>query len=311
MIANRTGTWSIEIMNPRVVASECCAGLYPQNTLRGFEFCLESGVDGIEFDVHLSQDGHVVVQHDYLLNQRITRNSSGHWLDKKGSAVCDISLAELRQFDVGRYLPDSREAKSYPNYQPVDGERIPTLEELLRAHQAAASNAELWIELKTTPFERDISSVPNDLLAAVLDIVEKYGLVSKTILLAFEWQLLIDASVACPGIGTDFLTINPAFVRRLYKRKGTIRPEDMYRPLDPRDHRGSFPRTIGAAAGQWWGPYIGDVSAQDVNLAHECGVLVNVWGVDSNDEAIEQALQLEADAITISDSTMLQRRLSR
>ena len=153
--------------------------------------------------------------------------------------------------------------------------------------------------------------MPNDLLAAVLDIVEKYGLVSRTILLAFEWQLLVDASVACPGIATDFLTINPAFVKRLYKRKGTIRPEDMYRPLDPHNHGGSFPRTIGAAAGQWWGPYIEDVSAQDVNLAHECDVMVNVWGVDSNDEAIEQALRLDADAITISDSTMLQRRLSQ
>ncbi len=37
--------------------------------------------------------------------------------------------------------------------------------------------------------------------------------------------------------------------------------------------------------------------------------MVNVWGVDSNDEAMEQALLLEADAITLSDSTMLQRRL--
>jgi len=298
-------------MRPKIVASECCAGLYPQNTLRGFEFCLESDVDGIEFDVHLSQDGHVVVQHDYLLNRRITRNPSGHWLEDSGPAICDLSLPELKKFDVGRYLPESREAESYPDYQPADGERIPTLEELLRAHRAAASDAELWVELKTTPFERNISSDPDELLAAVLRLVKEYGRVSKTILLAFEWQLLIDACAACPGIGTDFLTINPVFVRNLYKRKGTIRPEDMYNPLDPGKYGDSIPRTIGAAGGQWWGPYIADVTAHDINLAHECDVRVNVWGVDSNDEAIEQALQLGADAITISDSTMLQRRLSQ
>jgi glycerophosphoryl diester phosphodiesterase len=297
-------------MKPQVVASECCAGLHPQNTLRGFEFCLESGVDGIEFDVHLSRDGHVVVQHDYLLNKRITRDSSGKWLENKGPAVCTLALSQLRQFDVGRYSPNSREAGSYPNYQPVDGERIPTLEELLRVYRAAGSEAELWIELKTTPFERDISADPSDLLAAVLKLVEEFGVVAKTILLAFEWQMLIDASTACPGIGRDFLTINPAFVRKLYEGKGTIRPEDMYRPLDPVDYSDSFPRTIAAAGGGWWGPYVADITARDVDLAHECGVMVNVWGVESSDEAIEQALRLNANAITISDSTMLQRRLS-
>ncbi len=264
---------------PKVIASECCAGLHPQNTQRGFDFCLESAVDGIEFDVHLSRDGQVMVQHDYLLNPRITRDASGQWLAETGPAVCELSLAALRQYDVGRYRPDSREARSYPNYQPVDGEKIPTLEELLRAHQAAASNAELWIELKTTPFDRDISSNPHDLLTAVLALVQKYDLTSKTILLAFEWQLLIDASLACPGIGTDFLTINPSFVENLYRKKGSINPSDMYRPLDPDKYGGSFPTTIGqAAAGQWWGPYVADVTSRDILLAHDCGIRVNVWG---------------------------------
>lgn len=297
-------------MKLKVVASECCAGLHPQNTLRGFEFCLSSSVEGIEFDVHLSRDGHVVVQHDYLLNKRITRDSSGQWLQNKGPAICDLSLAELKQFDVGRYSPGSREAESYPDYQPVDGEKIPALEDLFSAHKAADSDAELWIELKTTPFDRDISSEPNALLAAVLDLVEEFELVSKTVLLAFEWQLLIDASAICPGVGRDFLTINPAFVRSLYSRKGSVRPEDMYRPLDPADYGDSFPRMIAAAGGGWWGPYVADVTAHDIDLAHECGVMVNVWGVDSNEIAIEQALLLNADAITISDSTMLQRRLT-
>ena len=140
-------------MKPKVVASECCAGLHPQNTLRGFQFCLESGVDGIEFDVHLSRDAHVVVQHDYRLNKRITRDPSGQWLASTGPALCDLTLAELRQFDVGRYLPGSHESEAYPDYKSVDGERISTLEQLLGAYAAVGSRAELWIELKTTPFE--------------------------------------------------------------------------------------------------------------------------------------------------------------
>lgn len=107
-------------MKPEIVASECCAGRFPQNTLRGFEYCLAAGFDGIEFDVRLSRDGHVVVQHDYLLNKRITRGPSGEWLARKGPPICQLSLRELKGFDVGRYAPDSREAGSYPHYQPLE-----------------------------------------------------------------------------------------------------------------------------------------------------------------------------------------------
>lgn len=298
-------------MKPKVIASECCAGLHPQNTMRGFQFCLDAGVDGIEFDVHLSADGHVVVQHDYHLNRHITRDGSGRWLATKGPAVCDLTLTELKTYDVGRYAPGSREAKLYPDYTPVDGERIPTLDALLRTHWNAASEAALWIELKTTPFDRAISSAPQDLLDAVLALVEKYDLVSKTVLLAFEWQVLMDARAACPGIGLDFLTIDPAFVKNLYKDKRDVEPGDIYRPLDPAVHGGNLPRTIGAAAeGAWWGPYIADVTADDIARAHDCGVKVNVWGVDSKDAAIDEALKLNADALTLSDAPLLQQRLS-
>ncbi|MEQ8693696.1 MAG: glycerophosphodiester phosphodiesterase family protein [Pseudomonadales bacterium] len=294
------------VTSPQVVASECCAGLYPQNTLSGFEFCLQSKVDGIEFDVHLSADGRVVVQHDYHLNPRITRDAAGQWLTGDKQALCNLTLEQLQEYDVGRYLPDSREARSYPDYQPRDGESIPTLESFLAAHRAARSNATLWIELKTTPFDRTISSDPGALLSSVLSLVEQYGVVEQSVLLAFEWQLLLDAERACPDIGTDFLTINPAFIERLYPGRDAA---DLYRPMKPAEHDHSLPLTIAAAGGDWWGPYIADVNAAEVARAQDLGLQVNVWGVESTDQTIEEALLLEADAITLSDSTKLQRCL--
>ena len=122
-----TGPNSRFVEKPAIVASECCAGLFPQNTMSGFKYCLESKVDGIEFDVHLSSDGNVVVQHDYLLNKMITRDSEGNWLAQSGPPVRDLTVAELKKFDVGRYAPGSLEEKTYPDYQPLDNEPIPTL----------------------------------------------------------------------------------------------------------------------------------------------------------------------------------------
>jgi len=37
-------------MSVQIVASECCAARYPQNTAAGFAYCLRQSFDGIEFD---------------------------------------------------------------------------------------------------------------------------------------------------------------------------------------------------------------------------------------------------------------------
>ena len=43
----------------------------PENTIPAFELAIGAGADGVEFDVQLSRDGHVVVIHDETL-QRTT-----------------------------------------------------------------------------------------------------------------------------------------------------------------------------------------------------------------------------------------------
>ncbi len=70
------------------------------------------------------------------------------------------------------------------------------------------------------------------------------------------------------------------------------------------------PATIKAAGGDWWGPLVHDVDASDVAAAHDLGLRVNVWNVDSNEPAMSHALTLGADAITLSDPDLLVRKLA-
>ncbi len=65
-------------------------GYAPENTLFGFEFAINSGIDGIELDVHLSSDGEIVVIHD----ETIDRTSNGKGLVNK------LSLSELKAFRI-------------------------------------------------------------------------------------------------------------------------------------------------------------------------------------------------------------------
>ena len=47
------------------IAHRGFSGRYPENTMLAFEKALEIGAEGIEFDVHLSKDGELVIIHGW------------------------------------------------------------------------------------------------------------------------------------------------------------------------------------------------------------------------------------------------------
>ena len=65
------------------IAHRGFSGRYPENTMLAFEKALEAGAEGIEFDVHLTKDGQLVIIHDELLD----RTTDGKGL------VADCTLA--------------------------------------------------------------------------------------------------------------------------------------------------------------------------------------------------------------------------
>lgn len=115
------------ITRPRIVAHRGASEDAPENTMAAFRRAWELGVEGVELDVHVSRDGHVVVMHD-----ETTRRIGGR--DRK---IADQTLAELRQLDVGTW-------KS-PAFR---GERIPTLDDVLATVPAGRT---LFVEIKSGP----------------------------------------------------------------------------------------------------------------------------------------------------------------
>lgn len=100
------------------------AGSAPENTLASFRRAVELGVDGVEFDVHPTADGHLVVIHDHALD----RTTSGRGI------VSQRPLAEIRSLDAGSW------------YGPEwAGERVPTLAEVVAA---LPERCRIFVELK-------------------------------------------------------------------------------------------------------------------------------------------------------------------
>jgi glycerophosphoryl diester phosphodiesterase len=104
----------------RVIGHRGGAGSAPENTVAAIRHGVEAGADAIEFDVHATRDGRIVLFHDDTLER--TTDGTG--------AVEARTLAELRRLDAGfRFTPDF--GRSFP-FRGA-GVRIPTLEEALEA----------------------------------------------------------------------------------------------------------------------------------------------------------------------------------
>lgn len=69
-------------------------GKYPENTMLAFEKAIEAGADGIEFDLHLSKDGELVIIHD----ESLERTTDGK------SLVCEKTLEELQKLNAQNYI---------------------------------------------------------------------------------------------------------------------------------------------------------------------------------------------------------------
>jgi len=100
-----------------IIGHRGVSNIAPENTLKAFQKAIELGADYIEFDIHQSKDGEIVIMHD-ANTYAITGNKG---LIKK------MTLTELRMLDCG------------------EGERIPTLLELIRI---AKGKIGLQIEIK-------------------------------------------------------------------------------------------------------------------------------------------------------------------
>jgi glycerophosphoryl diester phosphodiesterase len=161
---------------PRVAAHRGGALLWPENSLLAFRSAVSLGADYVEFDVHLSRDGEVVVIHDPTLD----RTTTG------AGPVNERTLAELRTLR----LKDRAGA--------VTEERIPTLHEV--AAIAAAGRRRMLLEIKVDAERRRYPGIEEKVVA----ILDRLGMSASTVVMAFEretWrrvrQLRPDITAGC------------------------------------------------------------------------------------------------------------------
>lgn len=159
-----------------VIAHRGANRFAPQNTIQAFQKAVEMRSDGVETDVHLTKDGHLVLCHDPSVNR--TSNGKGR--------ISDLLLSELRELDFGGWF-GSR----------FSGTRIPTFDEFLQTVKDSALSV-LDIELKP---QRNRTGF----VRTVLEKVAEYGLTDRLFLTSFDPTLLAEAKALLPEVKTGFL----------------------------------------------------------------------------------------------------------
>ncbi|MGC4818352.1 glycerophosphodiester phosphodiesterase [Micromonospora sp. DT63] len=143
---------------PLVFAHRGASYDLPEHTLAAYLRALDEGADGLECDVRLTRDGHLVCVHD----RRLDRTSNGSGL------VSARTLAELDALDFGSWHPGSAPSGDLPPDESHT--RLLTLARLLDAVLAAGRPVRLLVETKHP------SRYGSNVERRLVDLLRRYGL---------------------------------------------------------------------------------------------------------------------------------------
>jgi len=289
-----------------IIGHRGAAGLAPENTLPSFARACAIGVTGIELDVHLSADDEVVVHHDYALHPDIARDARGAWVpDSARPLLRDLTLAELRTYDVGRLRPDTDYARRYPAQLPSDGARIPTLDDVITLFLAdCAPPTRLVVEIKTDPTRPALSVTPELLADRTVAVLRTRGVVDRTQIISFDWRPLQRVQQVAPEMATSYLTVESTDFDSV--ERGIDGASPWMAGVDVDAHGGSVPRAIRAAGGLNWSPNYRNVSAEALADAKAAGVRVFPWTVNAEGD-MQRLIELGVDGITTDRPDVLRR----
>ncbi len=193
----------------------------PENNLSALNYAIELGVDVLEFDLTMTKDKVLVLNHDRRLNAKycLMPDALQHHL---GTAIKEIYWSDLQHASCSQ-LPNPR----FPKQKTVPGEKIIRFVDVLNwLNTSTSENAKkvlLNIETKLLEAKPEESADPIEFAAEVVRLIEKEGFVSRSIVQSFDFRTLRHVKKINPKIRTSALFKGPVKISRL--PRGEARPE--------------------------------------------------------------------------------------
>lgn len=172
--------------------------VFPENTLPGFLYAMQIGVDTLELDLAVTKDNVLIVYHDQIINTKICRYLNGKPAPS-GLIVHTLTLKQIKEFDCGA-LENSR----FPNQKRIPGTKIPTLTEafdlVTKSKLPKAKKIKFNIETKSEEASPAHQPLPDVFANLVIELVKKYGLESRVTIQSFDHRTLVAVNKMAPNI---------------------------------------------------------------------------------------------------------------
>jgi glycerophosphoryl diester phosphodiesterase len=260
--------------NPLVFAHRGSSAAVAEHTLDAYRQAIDEGADGLECDVRLTRDGHLVCIHD----SRLDRTSNGR------GRVSAASLDELALLDFNR--PTVGVAEPGETKDLADQVGVLTLERLLMTALDAGRPLRLLVETKHP--SRFGSAVETRLV----ELLDRFGL---------------DGTAERAAVQVTVMSFSPLALRTVRALAPALDRVFLFELALPRvlDGRAPFAAPI-------IGPGVATLRQHPelVRRAHERGRQVYVWTVNEPDE-VDLAVELGVDGIISDRPAYVLSRLGR
>lgn len=253
-------------------------GLLPENTLASFENAIRMGTTTLEMDIAITADGVPVISHDPELNPAFTRNAQGEWIKDPRPLIKSMRLEQVQSYDVGRLNPAHWYAREFPDQQPRDGQRIPTLAAVFKlVNDLGARDVHFDMETKINPHHPDSTLAPEPFVNTVLKVIRDAGMAERVMVQSFDWRTLELLHKLEPRIRTMYLTIEG-------KDFNTVTDSAWTAGHKIQQFKGSVPHMVRASAGKApgviWAPNFNNLTPELVKVGQSLGLQVIPWTVN-------------------------------
>lgn len=253
----------------------------PENSLAGFKYAMEIGVDTLELDLGVTRDDVVVVVHDQIINSELCQYKDGRPI--KGSLlVHSLSFKQIKQFDCG-----NKAILGFPTQSRLPGSEIPSLAEVFEmvvgSNLENANTIRFNVETKSNPAYPYAQPTADKFVALVVAEIDRFKLRSRVNLQSFDPRTLL----ACHALAPD---IELAILLR-------DKPKDWL----------AIAKTYHANIVS---PYFKSINEEDVRLMQNAGLKVVPWTVNSEDEWM-RLIEFGVDGIITDNPRPLLKILGR
>ena len=188
----------------QVIAHRGGPAYAPENTLAAFKNAIAQGVDWLEFDVQMTQDGELVVIHD----ETVDRTTGGT------GAVAGLTLEQIRLLDAGQ-------GEKVPTFKEVvelaKASRVKILPETKSAHLYPGVEEKMLRELEQAGYQ-DQTAIQS-FEPGSLETLQRLNPDVKRCALSGLWNLSLssppgESQLVCPM--AEMVLLNPLMVRQAH-----------------------------------------------------------------------------------------------